>query len=251
MIICVLLTLLVMPLYFSIIVSGQQPDFFAGRDPAGRPLVELAQEYWQWWIGVPKNNTIDPATGLDKCIMGSDKEGRVNFLYNPYQSSGYNMKCTITSDKYIIVPLIVGECDITVGAKSLESGKIEDFWTCAKDTDEPFEHWIVTLDNEILFKSGREGTLFTSGDNGVNVNLKDEILVRNSPWFTIEIPTINRYSAPAGSYEAVVDGYYLPLKPLPPGEHVLEYVATHNPPSASALGQHNTGKVKYSFTVTD
>jgi hypothetical protein len=39
----------------------------------------------------------------------------------------------------------------------------------------------------------------------------------------IEIPKNNRYDVEAGIYPAVVDGYYLILKPLPPGEHTLRY----------------------------
>jgi hypothetical protein len=40
----------------------------------------------------------------------------------------------------------------------------------------------------------------------------------------IEIPENNRYDVEAGTYPAVVvDGYYLVLKSLPPGEHKLKY----------------------------
>ena len=46
----------------------------------------------------------------------------------------------------------------------------------------------------------------------LNPNLKEEILVRNSSIFTINIPEANRYGAPPGSYPAVVDGYYFSLK---------------------------------------
>jgi hypothetical protein len=96
-----------------------------------------------------------------------------------------------------------------------KTAKIEDLWTCAKDADEGFKAWEVTLDNRVLFKK--------AGNEEVNGHLIDNILVRNSSLFNITIPQVNRYEADAGVYPAVVDGYYLILKPLPPGEHTLTY----------------------------
>ena len=86
------------------------------------------------------------------------------------------------------------------------SDKIEDKWACAKDADEVFKSWEVILDNRTLFKN--------SGDEVVNMELKDQILVRNSSLFTLDIPENNKFDAPPGKYDAVVDGYYLPLMPI-------------------------------------
>jgi hypothetical protein len=150
-------------------------------------------------------------------LLGSDRQNTMILLFGVYDLT-YSTKCNISSAKPILVPLLVGECDPTVPEPRTITRKIEDLWTCAKDADEGFKAWEVRLDNRVLFKK--------AGNEGVNANLKDEILVRNSSLFDFTMPQVNRYEADAGVYPPVVDGYYLILKPLPPGEHTLTYKFT-------------------------
>lgn len=216
-------------------------DFFAGNIIADKPLEEWAKEYWQWWVTVPETIPKDPTTNLDECFIASDQAGVMVFLVDPYQIT-YNAKCTISSERYILVPLLVGECDPTVPDPRGKSDNIEDKWACAKDANEIFKSWEVVLDGRVLFKN--------SGNTVVNQNLTEQILVRNSSIFTINIPDANRFGAPAGSYPAVVDGYYLVLNPLSVGEHVLEYSIVHEiAVPGVGIPQQIPGKVTYSFTV--
>jgi hypothetical protein len=122
-----------------------------------------------------------------------------------------------------------------------KTGKIEDLWACAKDADEEFKAWEVRLDNRVLFKK--------SGNEEVNGHLIDNILVRNSSLFNITMPQVNRYEADAGVYPAVVDGYYLILKPLPPGEHTLTYKFTQEQKLPGADLSSINGDATYLFTV--
>jgi hypothetical protein len=136
------------------------------------------------------------------------------FLINPWHVN-YQGNCSILSDRYILVPLLVGECDITL--PDGKSGKIEDLWRCAASADEPFETWNIVLDNNVVSRKW--------GYEVVNPSLINDILVRNSAKFMIDIPKNNDIDVQeAGHYPAVVDGYYLVLKPLSPGDHKLEYV---------------------------
>jgi hypothetical protein len=227
--------------YFVLPSEASSIDFFAGNTIANKPLEEWAKEYWQWWMTVPETIPKDPETNLDKCFTGSDPAGVMIFLVDPYQIT-YNAKCSMPSEKYILVPLLVGECDPTVPDPRGKSDNIQDKWACAKDADEIFRLWEVVLDGRILFKN--------SGNSVVNQNLTEQILVRNSSIFTINIPDMNRFGAPAGSYPAVVDGYYLVLKPLSVGEHTLEYSIVHEiPVPGVGMPQQIPGKVTYSLTV--
>lgn len=227
--------------YFVLSAEAGRMDFFHGNIIADQPLEEWAKEYWQWWMTIPENIPKDPITNLDECFTGSDPTGSITFLVNPYQIT-YNTKCTIPSDRPILVPLLTGECDPTVPDPRAKSDKIEDKWKCAQDADEIFKSWEVVLDSQVLFKN--------SGNDVVNPNLKEEILVRNSSIFTLNIPEINRYGAPAGSYPAVVDGYYLVLNPLPVGEHTLKYSIVHEI-AAPGVGmpQQIPGRVSYTLNV--
>jgi hypothetical protein len=90
-----------------------------------------------------------------------------------------------------------------------------------------------------------------SGNDKVNSDLKKDILVRNSSQFILDIPEVNSYEVPGGSYPAVVDGYYLTLKPLPPGEHVLKYNILHKQTVPGQLEKPVSGSVTYLLNVTE
>jgi hypothetical protein len=67
--------------------------------------------------------------------------------------------------------------------------------------------------------------------------------------FDLAQKLVRRLEAPAGSYPAVIDGYYLPMNPLPPGEHQLQYKIVYAEPSAGPLKKYVPGEVKYSLIV--
>jgi hypothetical protein len=215
-------------------------DFFAGSKPFGKPLDEWAKSYWQWSLTIPYEIPKDE-TGLDKCIVGHDPQGRMQFLLNSYEKT-YATKCTISSQKPILIPLLIGECDSSiVDDPRVKTGRIEDLWECAKDVDEEFYLWDVILDDKVLFRK--------SGTSEVNPELKEKILVRNSSPFMLNFSAANLYDVPEGSYRAVVDGYYLIIKPLLPGEHTLKYKITHKVDPTGPLPSFVNGDVTYHLTV--
>lgn len=216
-------------------------DFFAGNEPYGKPLEEWAKNYWQWTSTLPPGEIPkDSQTNLAKCIMGSDPDGAMALLKGVYGES-YVTKCNLSSKLPILVPLLVGECDPTVPELRSKTGHIEDLWACASDADEGFISWEVKLDDNILFKKG--------GNEEVNVDLKDQILVRNSSLFNITMPEINNFEAEAGVYPAVVDGYYLILNPLTKGEHKLTYKFTQEQKIPGADLSYVNGDATYFLTV--
>lgn len=193
---------------------SESADFFAGRTPYGIPLEKWAMGYWQWVATLPPDIPIDATTQKHKCAMGSDSDNHMVFLISPYEMD-YSADCKISSGKSILVPLLVGECDPTVEDARAKTGKIQDLWACAREPDEGLKSWYVKLDGKTLFQK--------IGGEEVNIHLLNEILVRNASSFTLNIPEVNHFEVEKGSYPAVVDGYYLILKPIPIGTHTLEY----------------------------
>lgn len=191
-------------------------EVFVDYPHNNKTIDDYAKNFWQWWMTVPTNIDKDPITGLDECITGSDSTNSTVFLFNSYLTD-YSSSCTINSNQSILVPLLVGECDPTV--PELRSKQVEDLWKCAADADEVFKYWDVTLDGKVIFEK--------SFSQEVNPHLKDQILVRNSSVFTLHIPKINHYDAPEGKFTAAVDGYYLHINPLSPGEHIIKYRIYH------------------------
>ena len=182
-----------------------------GENPYGKPLEEWAKDFWQWHATLPQDVvSIDPKTNLNNCILGSDEQGKMTFLFNVYDVD-YSTKCGITSKSPILIPLLVGECDPE--APGAESSKIEDLQACPRESDETMVSWEVKLDNHVLFKK--------AGIDEVNAQWISKILVRNSSLFNLTFPEDNLFEADPGTFPAAVDGYYLILDPLLPGEHTL------------------------------
>lgn len=222
-------------------MAANTVDFFAGNEPYGKPLEEWAKNFYQWTAMLPPGEIPkDPKTNLAKCIMGSDPDGVMAMLYGVYGDT-YVTRCNLSSKLPILVPLLTGECDPTVPEQRAKTRNIEDLWACARDADEGLISWEVTLDNRVLFKK--------AGKEQVNVNLTDQILVRNSSLFNITIPDINRWEVEPGVYPAVVDGYYLILNPLPEGEHKLTYKFTQQQKTPGADLSYVNGDATYFLTV--
>jgi hypothetical protein len=223
---CFVLPLILLGKYFlASAIATTGVDFWAGQDPLGEPLETWAIKYWKWWMTVPNGFE------SDKCVMYSTPDAPVIFLANSY-ATDYQGNCSITSDKYILVPLLVGECDPSL--PDLKGNTTQDLWNCARSTDEYFQSWDVVLDDKIITRNW--------GNEKINPDLIHDILVRNSTTFVLDIAKDNVYAAPEGSWSpAVVDGYYLVLKPLNPGEHSLTYKIIHEP--QYLVGTANTPKI--------
>lgn len=218
--------------------SSVYPEILTGENIDGKSLEQWAQAYWKWNIAFHVDDIVtDPETNLHKCIVSSDPDGIMTFLIDPYAVT-YNGKCTISSEKPILVPLLISEWDTSVPS---QSATIEDMWFNAKEDNEVFRSWDVNLDNKTIFKK--------VGNEEVNIKLRDEILVRNSTMFTLEVPDRNKFDMEPGSYDAVVDGYYLILKPLSPGIHSLEYKIIHEQRIPGADLSYVSGDVSYQLIV--
>src|SRR5215204_5142576 len=60
-----------------------------GRDVYNESLDTWAQKYWQWSLAIPfaQDIPIDPQTQMSKCIVGSDQNGTMLFLVDPYTTN--------------------------------------------------------------------------------------------------------------------------------------------------------------------
>jgi hypothetical protein len=188
----------------------------ASREPLGTPLEKWAADYWQWWANIPLSEILKLKSGGTECLIGSDPTGQMTYLTNTYDLRNLKFKCSLSSTDYVLVPLLVGECDDTLTDVTLVT--LTDYWTCGKNTDTTFKSASVWLDGKRIFERV----------DGKETDSTNAILVRNSPQFELLISSDkNHLEIDAGSHTAVVDGWYLVLNPLPPGEHTISYDILH------------------------
>jgi hypothetical protein len=170
--------------------------YSADSKPFGISYENWTARWWQWVHNVPPDQNVNfDATGKF-CHVG--QEGPVWFL-GPSFGGKYERSCTIPSSKAILFPVNTGECDY---ASSPDARTPDDLFDCASE--------------------GNKGGIMRASVDGIPLkNL--EIYRITSPPFNITIPEDNVFGSPAGTSEAVADGFWVFLEPLSPGQHEISF----------------------------
>jgi hypothetical protein len=182
----------------SVFGDNFNPGVFAkDSEPFGIPYEEWLAKWWQWNIEIPEDKHPRFNYSPDKCTV--NQSGPVWFLSDLGASGKEVRSCTIPSGKAILFPILSGQCDY--GLK--EVNKNDDMLVeCAR------------IGNEF-------STLTASVDGTELKNLKE--YRTTSKFFNITIPGDNIFGADPGTYRSIVDGYFVFLEPLPPGEHEIKF----------------------------
>jgi hypothetical protein len=166
--------------------------FSPESQPYGMTYGEWTSEWWQWFLSIPTDqNPINDPTG-ERCAQ--QQSGSVWFLVG---SGGGRAErsCTIPAGVAILIPAINVECSF-VEDESLSNEA--DLRACANS------------DQDLVTRTG------ASLDG-----LELEVHRVESPLFDVIFPADNIFAVPEGPTQAVSDGYWVFLKPLPPGNHEL------------------------------
>jgi len=85
--------------------------------------------------------------------------------------------------------------------------------------------------------------------DGKEIKNLDQYRIQGSkePFFVITYGSDNIYKHKPGSAKGVVDGYYLFLRPLPPGQHVLDLKTSVLNPTDS--GYNYSADLIYQLTI--
>ena len=162
-------------------------------EPYGMTYGEWTAVWWKWFLSLPtEENPINDPTGE---LCDSSQSGQVWFLVGSGGGEA-ERSCEVPAGKAILIPAIIVECS-KAEDESLQTEA--DLRACAKsDQDLVTDVWATVNDAEI----------------------PDEQVYRvDSPLFNFSFIADNVISAPEGPTEAVSDGFWLFLKPLPPGNY--------------------------------
>ena len=198
-------------------------------NPFQRPYSGWAVEFWQSLMTAPQgfDKIVDPTTGQQKCWLHESLNYPVVMLAHIEGRSDYNPYCDMSPQKAILVTLLAGECDSALLINVTDHEKLA---TCARESDEGLKEWEISIDGAIAAKG--------FGDNSISRQFK----VNGTPPFDVVIPKNNNWQIDidalafqkfkvndtAIKVPAAAHGYYVILKPLPPGEHkvLVYYVRT-------------------------
>lgn len=190
--------------------------------PFGTSLEGWMNNWWKWWI----TTNIDQATPKpDGCIM--NKNSSMVMLMETTVTGKPQQKCEISSKQGIIVPLWTAFMEDSVsqtGEQPFKGNSYEQLSKAAREIgDLGAITSLVKVDGVPVGKldvvsSMRGGTL----DN--KTNSMDNVTELYSKGFNITIPEDTHMADQnAGTWRSGAHGWFVFLKPLPVGDHKLDY----------------------------
>lgn len=159
-----------------------------------------SSQWWQWHISIPSLEHPRENYTPERCSLSQN--GPVWFLADGPNGKTEERECTIPQMKSIIVQVLGGECDY--GEANLKNDA--DIITCVE--------------------GGINGATVMASLDGKEISDLQNNRIGHY-WFNITVPRDNIYEEPPGTYRALVDGYFLFLKPLPKGTHELVIRGDH------------------------
>lgn len=178
---------------------GADEQFAPESRPFGYRFGEWSAQWWQAMLGIPlAESPLTDATG-DKCTVG--QRGPVWFLVGAFGGGAATRNCAVPEGKALFFPVIN---NVYIATEPQETAQFaREQITPAIDAARNLS---VTL-------------------NGESIRIRGDQARTRSIVFEVTVPN-GDLGVPKGTYSPVVDdGYYVMLKPLPVGNHVLRFRA--------------------------
>jgi hypothetical protein len=187
------------------------PAMAPGEAVADTSQIDWSRAYWQWLMSFERGTT--PLTDRTGELCAARQRGPVWFLAGSHSTRRVVRSCRIPRDKYVFVPLVSSLVQPLPGSDL----------TCGQATQSAAE---ATNDPEFLVLDV----------DGVTVENLQSHRLATTNCFDTGVYTESR----APVYPSAANGYYVILKPLPPGRHVVNFGGV-----APNMGQ----AVTYTITV--
>ena len=201
--------------------------FAPDAQPYGHTMIHWSQHWWQWAYSVPANkNPLVDGNGQD-CVNG--QQGTVWYLPVLVQGSG-TRSCTIPRQRALVINL---------------SGVLNDY-PCPDPTFKP-------APGQTLYQFLIQGAApIVNAAFGITLTVDDQSLANPMAYrFTsprlFDItgdPSLQAVLDPCivgKPQPAISDGYFVVIKPLAPGSHVVTFVA-HDPTHSTSVTWNLTVK---------
>jgi hypothetical protein len=180
--------------------------------PEGQTYGRWAAEWWQWVLGIPA--AVNPLTDTTGEHCTQRQVDKVWFLAGSAAPDPIVRDCEIPAGKSLFFPLI----NNFFGAflNDPPETRTEEFVRAAASCTEPVQISVqiddVTIRRPLRFFTGASGS--------------------QSPFFNVQLPPGNLFGADETIVPELVlspsaeQGYYLFVRPLPPGTHTIRWIAS-------------------------
>jgi hypothetical protein len=169
----------------------------------GMTYGDWAAAFWQWETSLPLSS--NPAVTGTNCLIGQ-QSGPVFFV--PVSLGGpVTATCTVPANKAIFLTVLTSECS-TIEGPPFNGSNPQELRQCNGAVTDPLDPNTLTL------------------------TVDDKPVVRDLPRFRVQTPSFefimpaadNLFNKPGmTSATSELDGYFVMLKPLPKGKHVIHF----------------------------
>lgn len=189
--------------------------------PYGKSYDSWAAEFWNKWIA---KNT-EQATPKQGGCLTVNNDNRSESMVMLMETADVNtppvQSCQISASQGILIPLWVGWCD----TGSQKGASDQQLSVCAQKQNLGNIGSDIKVDGAPVAKLDVSRTV-SPGTSSVNykINSLSNVIQSTSKPFTLVIPAdTHKPNQVAGTWRAVSDGWWVFLKPLPPGMHAVFY----------------------------
>lgn len=196
-------------------------SYDGNSQPYGKTYGSWTVEWWRWVLAIPKfKNPILDSTGENTNIHQSNEH--VSFLAGKMASENTNLPtryCTVSSRKSILFPVI--NCE----TNQLEQPEL-------RSRQEIIDR--VKEDEDSIIRK----ECHVDGKSIIAERVKSDPII-----FTLRLAEENVFNVKGGNTYASADGYWVFLRPLPKGNHIVSFQGS------CEYGKLNSGAV-YHLSVT-
>jgi hypothetical protein len=202
--------------------------FETGSSPFNLTYADWTAKWWQWAYSIPQS--IHPAYDDTGKFCKEGQKKPTWFFPGTYQHSVIRY-CEIPYGVGILFPILNSECSFVEYPQMKTK---EDLSNCAKKIQDKTVPEFVTL-------------------NGVKIPNLENYRIQ-SDIFNFTLPKSNILNLPSETSQAVSDGNWVFLKPLPPGDYELKFKGniktTNNETNGSKAKDEFAGPIGWNYTTT-
>ena len=222
------------------VVTGYNVDFYSkGESPFGISYGDWVAKYWNWDLSIPPDTKTNNLLGLNEngCLV--HRENSMVMLADTAAGGIWNQKCTISHNAGILIPIWTGECD--QGQKGTENHSYKELSDCARSYD------LGKVKGQVKVDGIPVATLDALD---YKTNIMNNVIEVYTKQFNATIPINSHFTAEQyGTLPAAAHGWFVFLKPLPPGNHTVYYQNSVEPTTLSGAGNVNSAQFTYHFKV--